>query len=103
MPTVYQGMYNALHRAVEPELFPCLRYYDISLYAFQPLAGGMLTGKFNLDTKEFEAGSRFDPKRWQGKLHRSRYWNGDYFKALNDIREAAEENGLTFAEWAHIC
>lgn len=87
----------ALHRAVEPELLPCLRHYDISLYAFQPLAGGMLTGKFNLDTEEFEAGSRFDHKRWQEKLHRSRYWNEDYFKALNHIREAAEKHGLTFA------
>lgn len=24
-PTVYQGLYNAIHRAAEPELFPCLR------------------------------------------------------------------------------
>ena len=23
---VYQGVYNTLHRAVEPELFPCLRH-----------------------------------------------------------------------------
>lgn len=24
-PTLYQGIYNAIHRAVEPELFPCMR------------------------------------------------------------------------------
>jgi aflatoxin B1 aldehyde reductase len=100
MPSVYQGIYNTLHRAVEPELFPCLRHYGISLYAFQPLAGGLLIGKFNLDTKEFEAGSRFDPKRWQGKLHHSRYWNEDYFKALSGIREAAEKHSLIVAECA---
>lgn len=31
-PTAYQGVYNAIHRAVEPELFPCLRKYGISFY-----------------------------------------------------------------------
>lgn len=52
-PTAYQGIYNAVHRwgawlsasrsplicgcrAVEPELFPCLRKYGISFYAFNP-------------------------------------------------------------------
>jgi aflatoxin B1 aldehyde reductase len=39
-PDVYQGVYNALHRAVEPELFECLRHYGSSLYAYNPLAGG---------------------------------------------------------------
>lgn len=41
----YQGVYNALHRAVEPELFPCLRHYGIAFYEFNPVAGGMLTDK----------------------------------------------------------
>jgi aflatoxin B1 aldehyde reductase len=72
MPSVYQAInLNELHRAVEPELFPCLGFYKIALYAFQPLAGGLLTGKLILGQTEFEAGSRFEPKRWQGKLHHS--------------------------------
>lgn len=29
MPSVYQGIYNAVHRSVEAELFPCLRKYGI--------------------------------------------------------------------------
>ena len=36
MPTVYQGIYNAIHRTAEPELIPCLRKFGISLYAFNP-------------------------------------------------------------------
>ncbi|KAK7398328.1 hypothetical protein QQX98_012297 [Neonectria punicea] len=48
-PTVYQGIYNALHRAVEPELIKCLRKYDMSLYSFQPLAGGFLAGRYRRD------------------------------------------------------
>lgn len=43
-PTVYQGLYNAIHRAVEPELFPALRKYGISFYAYNPLGGGFFTG-----------------------------------------------------------
>lgn len=34
-----QGMYNATTRQVETELFPCLRYYGLRFYAYNPLAG----------------------------------------------------------------
>ncbi|KAK9241664.1 hypothetical protein V1506DRAFT_510214, partial [Lipomyces tetrasporus] len=49
---------------------------------------------------EFEEGSRFDPKRWQGGLIHQRYWNDPYFDALNIIRHAAKKCGLTEAECA---
>jgi aryl-alcohol dehydrogenase-like predicted oxidoreductase len=74
MPSVYQAIYNELDRTVEPELFPCPRFYKIALYAFRPLAGGLLTGKFNLGQTKFESGSWFEPKRLQGKLHHSLYF-----------------------------
>jgi aflatoxin B1 aldehyde reductase len=89
-PAVYQGVYNALHRAVEPELFPCLRKYGIAFYAFNPLAGGYLTSRYTREmlTKDdgIEAGSRFDPKKRQGQNYRRRYWNENYFDALNILR-----------------
>ena len=37
-PMAYQGIYNAVHRAVEPELLPCLRKFGISFYEFNPRA-----------------------------------------------------------------
>jgi aflatoxin B1 aldehyde reductase len=49
LPTVYQGMYNALTRDVERELFPCLRRLGMSFYAYNPLAGGLLTGRYSYD------------------------------------------------------
>jgi aflatoxin B1 aldehyde reductase len=88
--SVYQGIYSALQRSIESELIPCLRYYGISLYAFQPLAGGFLTGRYHRNQTEFESGSRFDPKGVQGSLHHARYWNDAYFDALDRIRSAAE-------------
>ena len=33
---MYQGIYNAIHRKVEPELFPCLRKFGIAFYEFNP-------------------------------------------------------------------
>uniref|UniRef100_A0A8C6ZHH6 Aflatoxin B1 aldehyde reductase member 2-like n=1 Tax=Nothoprocta perdicaria TaxID=30464 RepID=A0A8C6ZHH6_NOTPE len=52
IPTVYQGMYNATTRQVETELFPCLRYFGLRFYAYNPLAGGLLTGKYKYEDKD---------------------------------------------------
>jgi len=99
-PTVYQGIYNAIHRNVEIELFPCLRKFGISFYGFSPLAGGFFTTKYNRKTEGVEDGSRFDPNKTQGKSYRRRYWNEHYFKALEIIKDAAEKAGLTMPEVA---
>lgn len=68
MPTAYQGIYNAIHRKIEPELFPCLRKYGIAFYEFNPLGGGFFTGRYRSLHDEVEPGSRFDPDRLQGKV-----------------------------------
>ncbi|EWC43670.1 hypothetical protein DRE_01557 [Drechslerella stenobrocha 248] len=98
-PTVYQGVYNAITRGIELELVPCLRKYGISLYVFNPLAGGLLSGKYKRDTAEFEPGSRFDDKNGvAGKFARMRYWNDGSFDAMDRITPAAQAAGLTEAE-----
>ena len=101
-PSVYQGVYNALHRSVEPELFACLRHYGIAFYAYNPVAGGLLTSRYHRDDNAtgHEAGSRYDQSRWQGKSYRGRYWNDQYFDALDLLRAAAKKHGLTEAECA---
>ncbi|KAI0550685.1 Aldo/keto reductase [Xylaria curta] len=99
-PDVYQGVYCAVQRTVEPELFPCLRHYGIAFYAYNPLAGGFLTDRYERSTNEHEVGSRFDPGRTQGGLYRTIYWNDVYFDALDVIRPAAKKLGMTTAEAA---
>jgi len=101
-PDVYQGVYNALHRSVEPELFPCLRQYGMAFYNYNPLAGGYLTNRYHREDKDqaIEKGSRFDPNRWQGKMYRTRYWNDAYFDALDILRPVAEKHSMTEAECA---
>lgn len=71
----------------------------MSFYAYNPLAGGFFTGNFKKDA-EVEAGSRFDPQKWQGQMYRKRYWNQTYFDALELVRPVAEAHNLTLAEVA---
>lgn len=101
-PSVYQGIYNAIHRSVEPELFPCLRHYGMAFYNYNPLAGGYLTDRYRREQQgeSIEKGSRFDPNTWQGKGYRARYWNDSMFDALEILRPVAKKHGLTEAECA---
>ncbi|KAF7371138.1 Aldo/keto reductase [Mycena sanguinolenta] len=94
------GIYNAIHRGVEPELFPALRKFGIAFYEFNPLAGGFFTDRYVSMDEKPEAGSRFDPERIQGKSYRNRYWKPAYFEALAAIRPVVAAHGLTMAEVA---
>ncbi|EJD00810.1 Aldo/keto reductase [Fomitiporia mediterranea MF3/22] len=99
-PTAYQGLYNAIHRGAEPELFPCLRKFGISFYEFNPLGGGFFTGRYMKPDDAVEDGARFDPSKMQGQGYRKRYWNEPHFKALEIIKNASDKAGLTMAEVA---
>jgi len=44
-PVIYQGMYNLVARKVE-DIFPLIREHGIDFWAYNPLAGGLLTGKY---------------------------------------------------------
>lgn len=44
-PTVYQGLYNPLNRAVEDSLLHVLHKHDCQFIAYNPLAAGLLSGK----------------------------------------------------------
>lgn len=95
-PTVYQGMYNALCRNVEPELFPAIRSLGMRFYAFNPLAGGMLTGKH----KHFEDAP--EPGRFARlESYRKRYWKQSYFDAVDAIKQACDAEGIPMAEAAY--
>jgi len=93
-PTVYQGMYSAITRQVESELFPCLRYYGIRFYAFSPLGGGILTGKWKYD--DLKNGGDKNQTRFTGKdphfgefaakMYQNRYWFTEHFEALENLK-----------------
>lgn len=45
-PTLYQGAYNVINRTPEYDLLPTLRRHGLDWVVYNPLAGGMLTGRF---------------------------------------------------------
>lgn len=89
MPSVYQGMYNALTRDVERELFPCLRNYGMAFYAYNPLAGGLLSGKHR-SADEVPSGGRFAD--FDG--YQSRYWKPEYFEVINRLSTQCRAEGI---------
>uniref|UniRef100_A0A672P5P1 Aflatoxin B1 aldehyde reductase member 2-like n=1 Tax=Sinocyclocheilus grahami TaxID=75366 RepID=A0A672P5P1_SINGR len=90
LSTVYQGMYNATTRQVETELLPCLRYFGIRFYAYNPLAGGLLTGKYHYEDKDgAQPAGRFFRSSWAG-TYRDRYWKESHFQGIDGIQKALE-------------
>ena len=88
-PTIYQGMYNALTRNVEAELVPALRATKMRFAAYNPLCGGLLTGKYkgNTDVGAVSGG------RFAGNdMYQSRFWLPCYHEAVAErgggVREA---------------
>jgi len=80
-PTVYQGMYNIYCRKIE-EIFPVIVDYNMSFIAYNPLAGGLLTGKYANSDSNLVDNSRFNGNA----IYKTIYWNNDvitYSKDLN--------------------
>jgi aflatoxin B1 aldehyde reductase len=94
-PTVYQGMYNALTRDVERELFNCLANYNISFYVYNPLAGGMLSAKHASVDAQPDSG-RF--ASFPG--YQDRYWKPDMFSVVQSFAKACEAEGIAPASAA---
>jgi aryl-alcohol dehydrogenase-like predicted oxidoreductase len=85
--SVAQQMYNVLARGLEQEFVPMSKEMDISVIAYNPLAGGLLTGKHQQD--EVTPGTRFD----SNSMYQDRYWRGQNFRAVERLRGAGEEAG----------
>src|SRR6266436_578013 len=87
--TVTQPMYNLLARGIEQEYLPMTREFGISTVVYNPLAGGMLTGKQKRDAPV--KGSRFD----NNQMYLKRYWHDAYFDAVEEILAIARAAGRT--------
>lgn len=95
-PTVFEGVYNALSRKAEAELIPALDGLGMRFNAYNPLAGGMLTGKYR-SISEAPSEGRF---ALRAKSYQSRYWKESYFRAVDIVSEACDSAGIPDAEAA---
>jgi aflatoxin B1 aldehyde reductase len=97
-PTIWQGMYNAITRSIETELIPACKRYGLDIVVYNPIAGGLFSGKFKLD--EVPKDGRFSDTARSGKMYRDRYFKDANFEALRIIQPVVEKNGLTLIETA---
>ncbi|HET7841016.1 MAG TPA: aldo/keto reductase [Terriglobia bacterium] len=92
-PQISQPMYNLLARGIEEEYLPFCRRFEIAVIPYNPLAGGLLTGKHSRHAGPIE-GTRFD----KNQLYLNRYWHADYFDAVEELRSVARDAGKMLIE-----
>ncbi len=94
-PFVSQPMYNLLARAIEDEYLPFCKRYGVAVVPYNPLAGGLLTGKQARESKPIP-GTRFDGN----KMYMDRYWHEDDFAAVEELKGIARDAQKTLVELA---
>lgn len=92
-PTVFEGVYNPLSRKAEIELNDCLNHFGMRFYAYNPMAGGLLTGRYG-SVQEEPSDGRFTHR----PNYQKRYWKKSYFDAVERIKTASEKHGITTIE-----
>jgi len=87
LPDVYQGMYNIISRKIE-EIFPLLSEYSIEFWAYNPLAGGLLTGKYK-DVNNDEQNSRFEGNNRfkNNSIYQNIFWKEPILTHLSEFFE----------------
>lgn len=75
-----QPRYNLLWREIENELLPLCRDQGLGVIAYNPLAGGFLTGKYQ-SIEQLHQGTRFTLGK-TGELYRERYWQESQLEAV---------------------
>jgi aryl-alcohol dehydrogenase-like predicted oxidoreductase len=85
--TVTQPMYNLLARGIEQEYLPMCKEFGVSTVVYNPLAGGMLTGKQKRDAPL--PGTRFDGNQ----MYLGRYWHEQDFDAVAALLDIARTAG----------
>ncbi len=92
-----QPRYNLLFREVERELLPLCREESIGVIPFNPIAGGMLTGKHRGGTPT--EGTRFTLGR-AAELYQQRYWQERMFSTVDELSGIAADAGMPLAQLA---
>ena len=95
-----QPRYNLLARDIELELLPLCRDRGVGVIAFNPLAGGMLTGKYASGQHEPTPGTRFALGGATGTLYRNRYWHAEDLDLTAELLAYFQERGKPLVQVA---
>ena len=95
-PVAGQYVYNLLNRGIENEVVSMLERFEMGLTTFNPLAGGMLTGKYAAGA--MPAGSRFE----DNPGYKARYYNDKNLGAADELTRMAKELDMSLIHFS-IC
>jgi 1-deoxyxylulose-5-phosphate synthase len=90
-----QPRYNLISRAIDQEVLPLCQAQGVGVIVYNPLAGGMLTGKHRRQAPP-AAGTRFDIN----PMYHNRYWQERVFDAVDRFRNIAAGTGHSMAQVA---
>jgi aryl-alcohol dehydrogenase-like predicted oxidoreductase len=94
-----QPRYNLLYREIEAELLPLCRDQGLGVIAYNPLAGGFLTGKYRSLEEAPPPGTRFALGK-TGELYRERYWQQSQLEAVRRLQAFFAARGKDLASVA---
>jgi aryl-alcohol dehydrogenase-like predicted oxidoreductase len=94
-PVMTQMIYNLLVRQIEHEYVRFCKAHDLHLTVYNPLAGGLLTGKY-ASLNDEKAGGRFV----DNPNYRNRYWSQRMFDAMLRLKAIADELGMSLTHLA---
>jgi len=87
-----QPRYNLLFRQIERELLPLCLEEGIGVIPYNPIAGGLLSGKHD-PAGPPPQGSRFTLGT-AGTMYQSRYWHDREFETVAQLQGVADEAGV---------
>ena len=87
-----QPKYNALERGIETDVLPCCRENNLSVFAYSPIAQGLLTGKVTVD-RQFPEGDVRRNKPLFSTANRKRVLD-----MLERLRPVADAHSASFAQ-----
>ncbi|HAM03864.1 MAG TPA: aldo/keto reductase [Acidimicrobiaceae bacterium] len=95
--TSVQPRYNLLFRANERDLFPLCLETGVGVIPYNPIAGGLLSGKHS---RRHEAPEGRFTLGNAGAMYRDRYWHDREFDTVDALRPVAEEAGVSMVQLA---
>lgn len=82
-----QPRYNILFREIENELLPLCRHNGVGVIAYNPLAGGFLTGKYQAQAPALPE-SRFGFLSGASRsIYHKRYWHDAQFEEVGQLQK----------------
>ena len=92
-----QPRYNILWRDIEADLLPLCQDQGVGIIAYNPLAGGFLTGKYQ-NTEDLQDGTRFKLGN-AAQRYQARYWHEAQFDQVRILADhfSAKGQSLTHA------